>query len=202
MLPTLALVLSLAAPVPKAPVFPLRTDPLPKEYRLADLEDAAVPRGVKGTVSLLAWERIEDDRPHTYTHALLLKKLDKTDKEGNRHSLTLVYCKPDDTDWQHRFINIPPAIPGKKFVYTGDAFHFGYQHYAKPPTDKELTAFLKDVDWTPNLGQELATFLDGTKRVITTKLTGGGFDRDAWKTHFDRDPPVELFPELKKDDKE
>lgn len=200
MLPTLALALTLAAPVPKATPFPLRTDPLPKVFKFADLEDAAVPRGEKGAVGLLAWETIEDDRPHIVTHALLVKKFDKADRRGNRYSLTLVYRKPDDTDWQHRFIAIPPALPGEKVVYAGDAFHFGCQHFAKPPTDKELTKFLDDVSWTPRLGREVANFLDG-KRVITTKLAGGGFDRDTWKTQFDRDPPVELFPELKAEEK-
>lgn len=199
MLPTLALVLSFAAPVPKAPAFPLRADPLPKEYKHADLEDATLPRSKDGKVSLLAWETVEDDRPHTVMKVLVLKKFDKADEKGSRFALCMLYRKPDDIDWQFRFI-IPPPIPkGEKMPEASDAFWFGSQDYAKPPTDKELAAFLKDVDWTPKLGQEVASFLDG-KRVITTKLTAGGFDRDAWKTHFDRDPPVELFPELKKDE--
>jgi hypothetical protein len=196
MLPTLALAVALAAPVPKAPPFPLRTDPLPDEYKLIDLADAALPRSEKGTVSLLAWETVEDDRPHTYTHALLFKKFDKADAKGNNCALCMLYRHPKDTEWQFRFINPPPIPKGGKMPEASDAFWFGSQSYAKLPTDKELAAFLKDVDWTPKLGSEVAHFLDG-KRVITTKLAGGGFDPAAWKNAFDRDPPVDLFPELK-----
>lgn len=196
MLHTLALAAALAAPVPKAPPFPLRTDPLPDEYKLLDLADAALPRGEKGAVSLLAWERVEDDRPHTYTQALLFKKFDKADENGNGYSLTKLYRHPTHADWQYRFIIPPPPAPGEKMPEASDAFWFGSQSYKKLPTDKELAAFLKDVDWTPKLGSEEAFFLSG-KRVLTTKLAGGGFDPAAWKNAFDRDPPVELIPELK-----
>lgn len=198
MLP-LALALSLAAPVPKAAPFPLRTDTLPEEYKLADLEDTALPRGVKGTVAVLAWETMEDDSPHTSTHALLLKKLDKADEKGNLYTLTLVYRTPTGADWEHPFIRVPPRILGEEPRPVSTAYHFGYQKYAESPTDEELATFLRHVSmWTPKPGQqEVITWFPRGKQVITTKLTAGGFDRDAWKKAFDRDPPVDLFPELK-----
>lgn len=198
MLP-LALALSLAAPVPKATPFPLRTDPLPKEYKLADLEDAARPREVKGTVALLAWETVEDDRPRSVTRVLVLKRHEKTDEQGNQYTLTFMSRRPKDTDWRYRS-NLPTildvVVRGEDMSLGSDAYWHGSQDYAKPPTDEELAAFLTDVRWTPEVGQEVVTFFDG-KRVMTTKLAAGGFERDAWKKHFDRDPPVDLFPELK-----
>jgi len=196
MLTTLALAVALAAPVPKAPPFPLRTDSLPEEYKLTDLADAAPPRSQDGTVSLLAWETVEDDRPHTYTHVITLKKFDKADEKGNNFALGMLYRHPTHTTWQHRFINPPPLRLGDKMPEASDAYWFGSQSYKKLPTDKEFKTFLKDVDWTPTLGQELTSVLEG-RRLITTKLAGGGFDPAAWKNAFDRDPPVDLFPELK-----
>lgn len=199
MLPTLAIALSLAAPVPKAPPFPLRTDPLPKEFKLADLEDATLPQAVKGTVSLLAWETIEDDTPRSVTKVLVLKKFDKVDEKRNKYSLCFLWWNEKTEEWGHRLIRKPYGLPGDVDDGPDDYWH-GCQSFSSPPTEREFASFLKHVRWTPKLGAEKWTSLGGTG-VITTTLTGGGFDRDAWKAHFDRDPPVDLFPELKEEKK-
>lgn len=197
MLPILALAVALAAPVPKvAPPFPLRTDPLPKEFDFDKLADAAMPRSQKGTVSVLAWYTIESDRPSAVTRVLILKAFDDPDEKGNKFALCYLWWDDERGDWCYRFVFPTQPAPGQKVEWASDAFYQGCQSYAALPTDKELAAFLKDTDWTPWLGAAVVD-TSGGKRTITTKLAAGGFGRVAWKKHFDRDPPVELFPELK-----
>jgi hypothetical protein len=197
MIPTLALTLALAAPVPKVAPFPLLTDPLPKEFKPDTLADEALPRSIDGKVHLLAWETVESDRPSSSTRVVVLKAFDKADEKGNKFALCFMYWEQNRGEWWYRLIPPPAPAPGEKLVVGSDAFHMGCQQYVKPPTDKELAAFLKDVDWAPKLGQEVEE-VRGLKRPVTTKLAAGGFDLGNWKTHFDRDPPVELFAELKK----
>jgi hypothetical protein len=149
-------------------------------------------------VQVLAWKRVEDDAGRSGTSVVTLKAFDKADDKGNKFALCYMRWDAKRGEWWYRFINPPPLLPGEKMPQASDAYWHGSQSYPKAPTDKELAAFLKDVNWTPKLGREVET-VNGLKRPVTTKLAGGGFGRDTWATHFDRDPPVELFPELKKE---
>lgn len=196
----LAAAVAPAAPVPKAIVFPLRTDPLPAEFKEDDLAATALPKGMKGTVTLLAWERVEDSRPHVVIQALVLTALAEPDADGVRFRLASLYRKPADDKWQRssRTVSLPP--PGKTLPPLSDAFISGEQGYSRRPTDKELAAFLKDVNWRPELGEKVVTTGRG-KEVSVTKLGGGGVNRNGWKKTFDRDPPTDLFPELKTQEK-
>ena len=202
MFPACLLAVSLAAPVPKAAPFPLRDDPPPKGWKPDEMNDALPYRWEKGTLHVLAWHTVEDTSPWTRTQALVLKKFDQpTEKGGHKWVLATVYHKPDDTDspWRGRFIHPPPVRPGEQMPKVSDGFAFGHEFYKEPPTDEQVKTFLKDCDWKPFLG-ESTYHSAGGKRIITTRLTAGGVDRLKWKDLFGRDLPVELFPELMKNE--
>ena len=79
------LALTLAAPGPKESPFPLWTDPPPKEWKLEEINNGLPYRWEKGTVHVLAWEVIVDDRPHEFTQILVFKRFDQpTEKDGHR----------------------------------------------------------------------------------------------------------------------
>jgi hypothetical protein len=203
---TLALALAVAAPGPKEAPFPLRTDLPPKEWRADEINEGLPLRWEKGTVHVLAWERVADDRPHEYTQALVLKRFDQpTEDGGHRWVLAQLYHYPGDQKrpW-HRSMRVPAPVPiGQKMPDVPDAWVFGYEFYDNVPTDEQIKKFLRQAGWAPTIGPGGILFGVGQPRTVTTRLAAGGVDRALWKKLFDRDVRPELFPELKKavDDK-
>ena len=196
MLPSLVLALALAAPAKDDP-FPLRTDPVPKEWRLEEINKGLPYRWVKGQIHVLAWEVISDDLPSKRTQILVLKRFDEP-PEGGRWVLAQLYPTRDkDWPWDRPMIILAPALPGRPFVTPPDAFVFGHDFYEQPPTDDEIKTFLHDSMWTPE-PTSLVFFMDAPTRTITTKVTAGGVDRGVWKRALKRDVSPHLFPELKK----
>jgi hypothetical protein len=197
---TCFLALTLGAPAPKDAPFSLHTNPPPKEWRIEEINDGLPLRWEKGTVQVLAWEVIADNRPHEYTQILVLKRFDKpTEDSGHKWVLTHLYRDPANQQWPWRGpLRIPPPVPpGGKLPRLTDAQLFGWEFYDELPTEEQVTAFLNETMWTPRLGTEKASFSSG-EREITTKLSAGGIDRAIWKKVFDRDVPTRLFPELQK----
>jgi hypothetical protein len=195
------LALILAAPGPKESPFPLWTDPPPKEWKLDEINNGLPLRWEKGTVHVLAWEVIVDDRPHEFTQILVFKRFDQpTEKDGHRCVLAHLYRDPKDKEWPWRGpMRIPaPPPPGEKMPSLSDAQLWGHEFYDDPPSEVKFKLFLEHTMWTPRLGTARSVFSDGEKRSITTKLSKGGVDRERWKKLFDRDVPVKLFPELTK----
>jgi hypothetical protein len=194
------LALVAVVPIPAPPRFPLRTDLPPKEWTADQINEGLPYRWEKGVVHLLASEVIEDDRPHKYTQILVIKRFDKpTEKGGYRWVLAHLYQRPEDKTWPWRGpMRIPgPLLPGERMPKLTDAQMFGHELFDDPPTDRQLKQFLGETRWTPKLGADVAWGGDG-KRIRITKLTAGGVDRAGWRKVFGREPPVELFPELKK----
>lgn len=201
MFATLALALAFAAPGPKESAFPLRTDPPPREWRTEEINDGLPYRWEKGSVHVLAWETVADNRPHEYTQILVLKRFDQpTENSGHRWVLAQLYRDSQDQKWPwHGPMRFPPPVPiGGKVPQLSDAHLFGHEFYDRPPTDEELKMFLAQTMWTPTLGAEDTLFASGKRRTITTKLSAGGVDRILWKKLFDRDVPTKLFAELTK----
>jgi hypothetical protein len=184
--------------------FPLRTEGMPKEWKLEEINDGLPYRWEPGEVHVLAWEVIEDDRPWKVTQALVLKRFDKpTEKGGHRWVLAQVYQQTRDAErpWATPFRPPPPFPKGAADPQPSDAHVFGYEFFAKPPSDAQIAKFLAETHWTPRLGKEKTATVDGT-RILTTTLTAGGVDRDLWKKLLERDMKVELLPELKLPDTE
>ena len=95
MLQSCLLALTLAAPGPKESPFPLWTDPPPKEWNLDEINNGLPYRWEKGTVHVLAWEVIVDDRPHEFTQILVFKRFDQpTEKDGHRWVLAHSVSRP------------------------------------------------------------------------------------------------------------
>ena len=112
MVPTCLLAWCLAAPAPKAPPTEFRTDPIPKEWRIEEINDGLPLRWEKGTVHVLAWEVIADDRPHEYTQLLVLKTFDKPTKDdGHKWVLTHLYRDYQDQKWLWRPFRVPRRSP-------------------------------------------------------------------------------------------
>jgi hypothetical protein len=194
---SLALALTLSAPAKDDP-FPLRTDPVPKEWRLDEINMGLPYRWEKGEVHVLAWEVVSDDLPSKRTQVLVLKRFDDPPERG-RWVLAQLYPTGDkERPWDRQIIILAPALPGQPFVRPPDAFVFGYEFYEQPPTDDEMKTFLKESMWTPKLDGELVFFMDGPTRTITPKVTAGGVDRATWKRALKREVSPHLFPELKR----
>jgi hypothetical protein len=188
--------LALAAPVPKDPPFPLRTDPPPKEWRAEEINGGLPYYWEKGTVHLLVWEVLADDRPFQYTQVLVLKRFDRpTEKGGHRWVLVHLYRNPDDPKRPWRGpMRIPPPMPrGEPMPELTEAQLYGWEFYDDPPTDDQVQTFLRQTDWTPTLGINR-----NSEPVVTTRLTAGGVDPAVWKKALGRDVPARLFPELRK----
>lgn len=194
------LLVALAAPAAEDPPLPLRTDPPPKQWKADAINEALPYRWEKGTVHVLAWEVIADDRPWRFTQVLVLKRFDRpTEKGGHRWVLARVYhTEGEKPPWSAPMRVPPPLLPGQRMPKLTDAQRFGHEFYDDLPSDKQLTAFLRDIMWTPTLGTHYTVLLPGPSRDITTMLTAGGVDRALWKRLFRRDVRADLFPELKK----
>jgi YVTN family beta-propeller protein len=179
--------------------FPLRTDPHPKEWKITEINDGLPYRQEKGVVHVIAWERIEDDRPSKLTQILVLKKFDKPlEESGHSWLLAVLYLQTgsESRRWRGRMINLAPPGPGETVPEMTDPQSFGYEFHNEPPNDKLIQRFLFQSGWTPDLGTR--KWLGGPEgRTITTRLSAGGIDRVLWKKIFNRDVPTKLFPELK-----
>jgi hypothetical protein len=189
------LALPLVVLVAAAPPFHIRTDPAPKQWRTKEFKALLPFWWEQGTVYLLAWEKVADDRPFEYTQVLVLKHFDQpTKKGGHRWALTHLFYDPKDRDrpWQGTLRILPPVSKSEPMPKLSEAQLYGWSFYAEPPTDGQLTVFLRETDWTPALG--LAE--DSAPRV-TTRLAAGGVDPAAWKQALGRDVPAHLFPELR-----
>jgi len=181
------------------PEFSLRTETLPKDFKAAEVNEGLPYRWESGVVHVLAWEVIEDDRPWKVTQLLVLKRFDKpTEEGGHRWVLAQVYRQPEDVErpWTTPFRPPPPFPKGETKELPSDAHVFGYEFFAKPPSDVQIAKFLAQTHWTPQLGKERTANVDGT-RILTTTLTAGGVDRALWKKLLEREVKVELLPELK-----
>lgn len=188
--------LALTAPMPADATFPLRTDPPPKEWRAEEINSGLPYWWERGSVHLLAWEVIADDRPFKVTQILVLKRFDRpTEDGGHRWVLAKMYRDPDDPEqpWRTQ-MHIPPPLPkNEPMPELTDAELYQYEFYGDPPTDKQIEIFLRQTDWTPTLG----TYRDSVPRV-TAWLAAGGVDPAVWKKALGRDVPTRLFPELRK----
>jgi len=194
-----ALTICLAAPQEKSADFPLRTEPPPKEWNIKEINDGLPYRWEKGTVHVLVWEVIEDDRPYKYTQILVLKKFDQpVEKVGPNKPWVLaqVYHNPENKEWPWRrsMIDPAPVADGMAPKYS-DAFLFGHEFYQKPPNDEQIDTMLRQSCFRPSLGSCKA-LLGDKDRILTTKLMAGGVDREAWKKLFGREVSMKLFPEL------
>ncbi|MCE9544748.1 MAG: hypothetical protein K8T25_04410 [Planctomycetia bacterium] len=155
----------------------------------------------KGTVSLLAWEVIEDNLPSKHTHAIVLKKFDQPTQDGaHRWLLARMYYNPKDAKrpWIVPFRTMPLFVPGKNMPKMTDAQLYGYEFYPEMPTDEQVEVFLNESGWSSALSEGFA-FSDDLKttRTITPKVTSGNVDHALWKSIFGRDVPKGLFRELK-----
>lgn len=188
------LTISLAAPAPNPPVFPLRIDPPPKEWKADEINEGLPYRWEKGVVHILAWEVIEDDRPWKFAQVLVLKKFDRPIlREKGEYKwvwlLAHLYPGDDHTPWRGP-MRIPPPFPKGAEIHLTDAQVFGHEFYSVPPTDKQIEAFLNETQWT--------VYLNPRNRTPTTRVTAGGINREKWKMLLGRDVPTDLFPELKR----
>jgi len=198
-MPSALLSLLLVSAPPQAPAFPLRVDPAPKEWTAGQINEGLPYRWEMGTVHLLVWEVIEDDRPHKYTQTLVLKRFDQPTEQGDhRWVLAHVYHRPNDKDspWATPFRVPPPYSKDEEPPQLSDAQVYGYEFFNDPPSDKQIAKFLDETFWSPRLGSEKSFTSSGSH--ISTKLSAGGIDRALWKKVFKRDVPTELFPELKR----
>src|SRR5262249_18311503 len=151
-LPLFILAVALSDAPPKPTPFPLRTDPPPKEWRLDQIKDGLPYRWEKGAVHILAWEVIEDDRPHQYTQILVLKRFDQlTERGGGGWGRAHAYPAPADKSRPGScpFRPPPPVRPGETLRNQPDAWVFGHQFSDDPPTDKQLESFLCQTLWRP-----------------------------------------------------
>jgi hypothetical protein len=197
MLATYLLGLVLAAAAPAEPPSPLRTDPPPKEWRREDINGGLPFHWEPGTVHVLAWETLADDRPFQYTQVLVLKHFDRpTEKGGHRWVLVHLYRHPDDKKrpWRGPLRVPPPQPPGEPEPELTEAQLYGWEFYDDPPTDEQVQAFLQQTDWTPTLGTDENSIAGD--RPVTTSLTAGGVDAAVWKKVLGREVPARLFPEL------
>ncbi len=187
--------LSLMVLVSAAPPFPLRTDPPPKQWRTKEI-NAALPQSWEpGTVHVLAWERIADDRPFEYTQVLVLKHFDRPTKDGgHRWVLTHLYYDPKHRDrpWRGPLRIPPPFLKGEPAPELSETQLYGWAFHASPPTDDQVEVFLRETDWMPTLG-----LAEDSEPRVTTRLAAGGVDPAAWKKALGRDVPARLFPELR-----
>ncbi len=189
------LALSLVVLVSAASPFPLRTDPPPKQWRTTQINASLPLSWEQGTVYVLAWEKLADDRPWDYTQVLVIKHFDQPTKDGgHRWVLTHLYYdrKDQERPWRGP-LRIPPPLPkSEPMPKLSEAQLYGWSFYAGPPTDEKVEVFLRETGWTPALG--LAE--DSVPRV-TVRLAAGGVNPAAWKQALGRDVPVRLFPELR-----
>src|SRR5262249_22956101 len=109
---------------------PFRTDPQPREWRMNQINDGLPYRWEWGTVHLLAWEVIEDDRPWKYTQILVLKRFFwPTEQGGHKWVLAQLYHDPKDSEWPwHGPQRIPSPFPvGEEMPEMTDAQLFGIE---------------------------------------------------------------------------
>jgi hypothetical protein len=182
------------------PPLPLRVSPPPKSWNYAEINEGLPLRWEKGTVHVLAWEVLADDRPHEYTQALILKRFDQATADGG-HCWLLAHLYFDLKDsprpWQGPTRIPSPLLSGERMPALTDAQLFGHTFYIDRPTDNQIEAFLSETDWTPTLGKDGFVFVDDRVRDVTTRLADGGVNRKAWRSVLGRDVPVRLFPELR-----
>ncbi len=205
MFATCVLGLALAAPVPAEAPFPLRTDPPPMEWRAEEINGGLPLSWERGTVHVLAWEVVADDRPFQYTQILVLKRFDRpTEDGGHRWVLVHLYHDPEvpDRPWRGPMRIPPPTLKGEPEPMPAptEAQLYGWEFYDKddPPTDDQVETFLQQTDWTPTLGGNGITADDnGETRKVVTSLAAGGVDPAVWKKALGRDVPTRLFPELR-----
>ena len=185
---------------PDCQVNSYRDDPPPKECRIENINEGLPLRWEKGVVHLLAWEMIEDDRPHRYTQILVLKKFDQPTQDGRfTWLLAQLFLNPKDDrrPWSGP-CRIPGPLPiGKRMPKLTDAQLFGYELYKVSPTNLQIAKLLKETRWEPQMGPQKAFFSSG-ERIVTAKLAAGGVCRQGWTKVLGREAPLSLFPELKK----
>jgi hypothetical protein len=185
---------------PERADFPLRQDRPPTAWKKIQINEGLPLRWEKGTVYLLAWEVIKDDRPWEHTQALVLKKFHRpTAQGGHTWVLAQLYHHPEDAGllWEGPRRIPPPLARDEKMPQLTDTELFGYEFYQELPTDEQIQKFLNQTNWTPRLGTEEAVLSSGV-RTITTRLTAGGIHPVLWERIFHRGVPTDLFPELKK----
>ena len=184
--------LALAAAALSEPPFPLRTDPPPAEWRTEEINKGLPQWWEPGSVHLLAWEVVADDRPFEYTQILVLKHFDRpTEDGGYRWVLAHVYYQPENPEhpWRGPLRVPPPQHKDEPEIHLTDAQVYGWEFYNDPPTDDEIKVFLRDTSWTPDFDAD---------RYPPSKmwLAAGGIDAAVWNEILGRDVPVRLFPEL------
>jgi hypothetical protein len=194
MLVKIFLGLALAAAAPSEPPFPLRTDPSPAEWRTEEINAGLPLSWEPGSVHLLAWETVADDRPVQYTQVLVLKQFDRpTEDGGHRWVLAHLYHDPEHPErlWQGPLRVPPPYLKGEPVPELTDAQVYGWGFYNAPPTDDEIKTFLRDTSWTPDFDADRSP-------PGKSWLAAGGVNRAVWKEVLGRDVPTQLFPELQK----
>ena len=133
-----------------------------------------------------------------YIQLFVLKHFDQPmDEGGHRWVLAHIRRSPNQDEWHTPFRVPSPFLSREEIASLTHAHVHGCDVFNEPPSDKQVETFLRETNWTPDLGMREASVLGGI-RTITTKLTGGGIDRALWKSLFGRDVPTTLFPELKK----
>lgn len=181
----LPLSLVLAAPVPKDARPLVNADP-PKEWKLDELA-AVVPGRDAGPLRVLAWHVIDTKRGFVIESALVVKELKKPTDAGEWFVLADVYRHPKDEKAKWRLNEIsgtdvkPNGVPFTIFID-------GYRYTTKAPTNDEIAELMKRMQWGSSLTP------DG---VLIPKLKAGGVVYANWKAALSREPPPELFPELK-----
>ena len=185
---------------PDCQVNSYRDDRPPKEWRIENINEGLPLRWEKGAVHLLAWEIIEDDRPHRSTQILVLKKFEQpTEDGGYSWVLAQLFLNPKDEKrpWSGP-CRVPGPLPiGKQLPKLTDAQLFGYEFYKVSPTDVQIAKLVKETRWKPELGPQKAFCLSG-ECIVTAKLAAGGVYRPGWVNSLGREAPPILFPELKK----
>lgn len=178
----LPLSLVLAAPVPKD-VRPLVNADPPKEWKLTEAFNAILRTEDPGPVRVLAWEVIDTKRGYALEKALVLKELDG----GKCFLLMHLYRRPkaENPAWQSATVSSTEVKPNGVPIIVSKA---GFLIATKPPTNGEIAELLDDTQW----GELLKPHNDRTP-----ELKAGGAVYANWKAALNRDPPTDLFPELK-----
>ena len=191
---TILLGLVLAAAARSEPPFPLRTDPPPTEWRTEEIDKGLPFWWEKGTVHLLAWEVVADDRPFQYTQVLVLKQFDRpTTDGGHRWVLAQLYHHPEHPKhlWRGPLRVPPPQPKGEPMPELTDAQVYGWEFYDALPTDDQIRDFLRNTSWTQDFDADRSP-------ASRLWLAAGGVDRAVWNKVLGHDVPTQLFPELQK----
>jgi len=141
-------------------------DALPKGWRIEEIAKAAHPSAIPTNTHVLAWKRIEDERPLLVEKCLVLCRF----PEDNGHDswfLVSLYRHPrirSSKDWRRSMVHMM-GLNG----WPQGAWVFHNHGYEKRPSNKEIYGFMDEFRWR----------LAADKGF---KLLGGAVCKTTWET--------------------